>query len=555
MRIPLAEMVRRANPGMRRRKLPLREINPTAAQEQALASAYIAVLRVWQVGARDLILPAYQRTLDETAMARDSVPDIEVAIASVEQRALVAQLDFARIFAAWADGLNLWHLNQFIRGIKYISNVDLATMMDAGETRLTVQETLARNTALVRNVSDQVRGRISDSVFRGLQVRTPMREVAKEIAEATELGRKRSLRIASDQTVKLAASLDRERQLQIGITEFEWRHSGKVHFRPEHLARNGKVYAWDSEVGRTDPPGYAPFCGCKAKAYLDLDAQRPAGMLGAIAGPPQRLVPRFTRPRSTIAPAAPIVAPEPSRFAYEDFKPLKSIAAAEEWAQANVANAVGFTKGSKIDGINEILRATQEVSERFGLPRVRFMGDPLKDTVNWRRWKSTANAAYGMENDGYLFKVKGTDAAQLAAQKAIGQSDRFSAQELPIAQSVVASSRFIAPEVKKAMGRMKAFHWSANPKGTPTETAYHEMGHRLHAFNRAEVDAIFRGEYRSPTRAGWGFLVSKYSRTNDLEYVAETFSIYMQGDESQFWRIMPELLAFYKRKDLRNAKR
>lgn len=296
MRIPLAEMVRRANPGMRRKRLALREIDTTAAQASDLASLYIAVVRVWQVGARDLILPAYQRTLDETAVVRDSVPDIEIAVAAVEQNALVAQLNFARLFTGWAESLQLWHMSKFIRGIKYISNVDLDTMMGPADTRLTMQEVIARNTALVRNVSDQVRGRISDSVFRGLQLRTPMREVAKEIAEATDLGRKRSLRIASDQTVKLAASLDRERQLQIGIAEFEWMHSGKVHFRPEHLARNHKVFAWDSEVGRTDPPGYAPFCGCKAKAYLNLDAQIPMGM-GSVTGPPQRLVPQFARPR------------------------------------------------------------------------------------------------------------------------------------------------------------------------------------------------------------------------------------------------------------------
>lgn len=270
MRIPLAEMVRRANPRMRRRKLPLREIDTTAAQASDLASAYTAVVRAWQVGARDLILPAYQRTLDETAMVRDSISDIEVAIAATEQNALVAQLNFARVFTGWAESLQLWHMSKFIRGIKYISNVDLDTMMGPADTRLTVQEVIARNTALVRDVSNQTRGRISDSVFRGLQLRTPMREVAKQIAEGTELSRKRSLRIASDQTVKLAASLDRERQLQIGITEFEWMHSGKVHYRPEHLARNRKVFGWDSEVGRTDPPGYAPFCGCKAKAYLEV---------------------------------------------------------------------------------------------------------------------------------------------------------------------------------------------------------------------------------------------------------------------------------------------
>lgn len=269
MKIPLAEMARRAT--NRRRTIVMRPIETTSAQRDALAALYIRVLRIWQEGLRDQVIPAYSRTLAEKAMVRDSVADVEVAIVSIEQRVLAAIFDFSSGWLSWANTLQLWHMSKFIAQIKYASNVDLATMMTAGDVRLTLAELLARNTSLVRSVSDQVRGKVSDIVFRGLQANTPVREVAKQMAEATGLARARSLRIASDQTVKLSAALDQERQLQVGMNSFEWRHSGKAHPREYHVARNRKEFAWDSEVGKKDPPGYAPFCGCKALGVLELN--------------------------------------------------------------------------------------------------------------------------------------------------------------------------------------------------------------------------------------------------------------------------------------------
>src|SRR5690606_13412847 len=120
-------------------------------------------------------------------------------------------------------------------------------------------------------VSDQARGRISDIVFRGLQNRTNSRQVAKEINEALQLGRQRSLRIASDQLHKLSVALDQERAEQLGSERAIWRHSKKRHPRLEHVERDGKYYAWNSGVMKNDPPGRAPFCGCRARPVFKLD--------------------------------------------------------------------------------------------------------------------------------------------------------------------------------------------------------------------------------------------------------------------------------------------
>jgi len=148
--------------------------------------------------------------------------------------------------------------------------------------RETLGAVIERNVGLVKSVSDEARRRIADSVFRGLQNRTPAREVAKDIREAVALERRRALRIASDQTVKVAAALNEERRRQAGIMAWEWIHSGKLHPRPEHEARDGKLYSDDpADVGAEyqgrvvrkppeDKPGQLPFCGCTSRAVLIL---------------------------------------------------------------------------------------------------------------------------------------------------------------------------------------------------------------------------------------------------------------------------------------------
>ncbi len=126
---------------------------------------------------------------------------------------------------------------------------------------------------LVRSVSDEARTRLQDIVFRGYQARTPAAEIAREMREAVGLSRARALRIASDQTTKIAARLDQARQEQAGINRFKWRWSHKRHGRKIHIAHDGKIFAWNDlpQVdGKDDAPGTLPFCGCRAQAYVDL---------------------------------------------------------------------------------------------------------------------------------------------------------------------------------------------------------------------------------------------------------------------------------------------
>lgn len=273
----LPTLARRAR---RRRNITLRPIIPTQAPATDLAAIYAPAWRIWAENI-DRILAGYdpQPLPTADALTIDTADQVQTAINSVANEFLTILT--ARITPALRDWIvrsERVHREKWTAAIRAGVGVDLDMMLGAGEMQETLSTFLQRNVALVTNVSDQAKGRISDAVFRGYERRAPAREVAKEIREAASLGRDRAVRIAADQNSKLSSQLDRERQAEAGLTQFKWRHSGKAHPRSWHRARDGKVY--DSRTGKPvdggeaipadDRAGMAPWCGCREQAYIPL---------------------------------------------------------------------------------------------------------------------------------------------------------------------------------------------------------------------------------------------------------------------------------------------
>lgn len=263
-----------------RRNIVLRPIEPARGPEQDLARLYLAVLKAWSP---DAILGGYTG-----GMTTDAPSDQTNAIAEAENTVTRLIAEFTAGLRDWVVRTERIHRSRWTAAVKSATTIDLQYLLTGGEVQETLDVFLDRNVALVRNVSDQVRGRIADAVFRGYQERRPARDVAKEISEATGLARDRSRRIASHQNAVLSGALDQQRQAEAGITAWRWRSSHKKHARPHHAAREGNIYDAKTrkqlnpdttvmEGGETidagDEPSQPPFCGCRRQAYLAIMAE------------------------------------------------------------------------------------------------------------------------------------------------------------------------------------------------------------------------------------------------------------------------------------------
>lgn len=257
-----------------------RDIVPPATLATDLYRAvYLPAVALAQRTA-DRLAAEYERSLDQ--LTRDAPSDLNQALEEAEQQAIRLVLLLRPALRAWTLAIERWQRGKWTGAALAATGVDLTTMLGPEDVRDTLDAVLERNLGLVRDVSAQARQRMSTAVYEGLRARTPARDVAKQLREATEMGRARSVRIASDQLTKLTSELADERRRQAGIDRFEWVHSRKKHPREEHRARNGKVYA-ETAAGadpakgvlapppREDWPGRAPFCGCRSRAVVDFE--------------------------------------------------------------------------------------------------------------------------------------------------------------------------------------------------------------------------------------------------------------------------------------------
>ena len=73
--------------------------------------------------------------------------------------------------------------------------------------------------------------------------------------------------IARDQTSKLTADLNRMRQEDVGVTEYDWATVRDNRVRISHAANEGRRFQWASPPG-TGHPGAGIMCRCMSRPVL-----------------------------------------------------------------------------------------------------------------------------------------------------------------------------------------------------------------------------------------------------------------------------------------------
>lgn len=268
MRLDLPSMARRAG---RRRSTALRVIEPTKAQEDDLFRLYVRIPREVALFVKARLLPAYQRTLAQTqdSLIRDDIPEIEAQLDDLEEELRRLVLRLTPLLRDFTLRTERWHRGKFIGAVLTATNIALDVFIGPEDARETMAASLARQVDLITDLAREAKQKTADTIWRGFQARRAAREVAKEIQEAMEISRARAKRIAAHQLQVLSSTLDRERQRAAGIEDFRWVHSRKKNGRAEHIARDGKIYAWAKPPD--DLPGELPNCGCKAAAWLRIE--------------------------------------------------------------------------------------------------------------------------------------------------------------------------------------------------------------------------------------------------------------------------------------------
>ena len=135
-----------------------------------------------------------------------------------------------------------------------------------------VQASIGENVALIRSIPAEHFTTIEGAVMRAVAQGRSLHALSDTLEREYGVTRRRAETIARDQNNKATATVQRARQIELGITEAVWLHSagGKTP-RPSHVAYSGKRYDVREGAlidGQRIFPGELINCRCVSRAIV-----------------------------------------------------------------------------------------------------------------------------------------------------------------------------------------------------------------------------------------------------------------------------------------------
>lgn len=131
---------------------------------------------------------------------------------------------------------------------------------------------LYQNLKLIKSIDDDIREGLYYTLARNavssVDVDDVERQIVDYIKKRTEMAEKRAVLIGSDQVGKLYGQINQYYQQKNGIESYVWRTMMDNRVRPEHRAREGKIFRWDNPPP-DGHPGYPVKCRCYADPLYD----------------------------------------------------------------------------------------------------------------------------------------------------------------------------------------------------------------------------------------------------------------------------------------------
>lgn len=186
------------------------------------------------------------------------------------------------------DGVNRSSQASMASSLKELSGgVTLKTSALGGDISIKLQAAIKVNTDLIHSVTGTYINNISDAVYRSIMLGNGLQDLIPFLRDQSGMTHRHAKNVALDQTRKAYTSLNLERMKNVGLTHFEWLHSGggqrprKFHIDQFPAGLNGGIYrvddppVIDKKTGEKGFPAQAIFCKCRMIPVLVLEDGEP----------------------------------------------------------------------------------------------------------------------------------------------------------------------------------------------------------------------------------------------------------------------------------------
>lgn len=266
-----------------------RWLYPIGAERDYLAALRREVVRPLEEGTRRFIFPVLDRAYDRQDADPRDLPyttgwfeELRVALLATLAHAGLGEPVIRAILQRIGTTVSTFNRKEFHAVMRSVYRVDVIT----GDPVLTavLEQFEAQNIALVKSIPQQslsrMEGMITEAVRRGQTVQALKGRIKEEFGVAD----RRAALIARDQIGKLNGQLTYERQKAVGVESYRWRGVLDARERPEHVAREGKVFQWDSPPD-DGHPGEPINCRCIAEPVLPSWEEMEKRLTGAVVAP------------------------------------------------------------------------------------------------------------------------------------------------------------------------------------------------------------------------------------------------------------------------------
>lgn len=248
---------------------------PTGSERDYLAALRRIAVRPFERACREALMPVLPQVLSEFRQDVDprDIPESTGWFETLRQAFLetlvlagTGAVQAAAIVQRVMSSVEDFNRTQFRAVLRSVYGVDIITNAPI-ELRAALDVFEATNISLIRSIPQQavsqLQGKIVEAVRRG----STLKQLQAQIREEFDITDRRAKLIARDQIGKLNGQLTELRQEQIGVTEYTWRGILDARERPEHVAREGKVFSW-AKPPDDGHPGEPIHCRCTAEPKL-----------------------------------------------------------------------------------------------------------------------------------------------------------------------------------------------------------------------------------------------------------------------------------------------
>lgn len=371
---------------------------------------------------------------------------------------------------------------------------------------------------LADNLKSDLGTVLSSAVARGINPR----ETADIISKRIDVSYSRAKALAQTEQVGALrqATWDETKRTQeeLGLkTGLLHMSALKPNSRSTHVDRHGKVYTVEQVADWYEENGNRFNCYCAQITVLLNEKGEPYNQASI-----DRLLKESDDWREQNKPKQ---------------QSLNSVEDANEWARKNITETSNLPSDIDATELAPCLQLVSEIQKRFDLPRFRYAGSIRGDIYNYGDGSKNMTAAYAPKTNALIITLGSVDKNELMLVDLYSKTLDFKSESL---NSVI---NLRNEKLISIINEMDFVTWNSVP--TPKGVFAHEMGHALHNKYRIKIDNIVSKGWER----GWQYAISKYGQDSKSEFLAESFSLYIENRIEAKKRLYPELFKFFESLD------